>query len=150
MSEWEDIEETKKSALIPALKNVNLLTCFSDEQLMQIISEAQMRNFNPGEMILMKGEISEALYIVGSGNAVVCLKKGNVPLGGASYFGEISLFMKKPVTCTVKAGEQGVRILSLPGKPLKEMVESTPQAKKIIQDIIMKRTSVPEKKNHPL
>lgn len=146
MSEWEELSPDKISSLIGALKNVGVLKCFSDDQLKQLLEESRMRNFAPGIMIIMKGEISEALYIVGSGSALICLKKSPVTLSGGSYFGEISLFLNKPVTCTVKAGEQGARLLSLPGKLLKGMVENNPDAKKLLQDTIMSRTSVPEKK----
>lgn len=146
MSQWEDIGPEQKTKLTGALKNIPLLNCFSEEQIDKILEESTIRNFDPGEIILLKGEISESLYVVGSGNAVVCLKDKRVPLGGCSYFGELSLFLRKPVTCTVKGGDKGAHILALPGKILKEAVESNTEAKKILDGIISQRSVQSEKK----
>ncbi|MBD3271096.1 MAG: cyclic nucleotide-binding domain-containing protein [Elusimicrobia bacterium] len=152
MSQWEDITADKKQTLVKALKNVDLLNCFSDDQLSTLLNDSKIRDFEQGEIILLKGEISESLYVIGSGHAVVCLKKNPVTLGGCSYFGEISLFRIKPVTCTVKSSDKGVRVLALPGKKLKEMVEATPQAKTIIEAIINRRSAPPpeQKKSGPM
>lgn len=144
MGYWEELDSEKKQKLSKALRNVDLLARLTPEQLNTLLDESQIRDFESGEIILLKGEISESLYIIGSGKAVICLKEPK-QLGGSDYFGEMSLFLKRPVTCSVKGGDGGVRILALPGKLLKEMVDSNPSAKKVVNDKMQVR-GVPGKK----
>ena len=133
MSSWQELDPEKKEKLAKALQNVDFLAAFGSENINTLLDGAQMRDFEPGEVILLKGEISEALYVIGSGKAVVSLKKDPKILNRSDYFGEMSLFLKRAVSCTVKASEEGVHVLAVPGKLLNDLIQTNRKAKDLVQ-----------------
>jgi CRP-like cAMP-binding protein len=104
MSKWEEIEPERKEQLAKALAKVDLLAQLAPEQITRLLDEARIRNYEKGEVILFKGEISQSLLIVGSGSAIVCLKKDEKIIEGGDYFAEMSLFLERPLSATSKQG----------------------------------------------
>jgi CRP-like cAMP-binding protein len=63
--------------------------------------------YQPGEVIIRKGEMGRALYIISRGEVEVLDDAGEVvaTLGEGAYFGEISLLLSEPRTATVRASQ---------------------------------------------
>jgi CRP-like cAMP-binding protein len=73
--------------------------------LAQVIMALKPVVFQPGEVIMQKGEIGSELYLIARGEVEVIDAHGHVAatLGEGNFFGEVSLLTSAPRMATVRA-----------------------------------------------
>ncbi len=92
---------------VQALQELKELKCFSHlepDELGELLEHGEWIKVRPGEYIIEQGEIGDAFFAIGSGQADV-FEDGELVnnLGPGSYFGEIALLLSVPRTATVIA-----------------------------------------------
>ena len=72
------------------------------------------RYYAPGEHVIHKGEMGDALYILREGSVEVILPDGRTRvLEAGAYFGEMGLLSSAPRTADVRAGPEGCRTVRI-------------------------------------
>ena len=99
--------------------------------------------FQPGEVIIKKGELGRALYIISRGEVEVVSDEGDVvaTLGEGHYFGEISLLLSEPRTATVRAS-QYCDLFLLDKSDFTRVLRDRPQFLKTIMETATTRYNV--------
>jgi PPM family protein phosphatase len=113
----EKTVETKRMTLVnakfDALSNVELFAECSMSELVRVANAFTPRDVEPDEIIIHEGEISETLFVLVEGQAMV--ERGALPvalLNAGSHFGEMALLSQRPRSATVRAKTKA-RILAL-------------------------------------
>jgi glucose-6-phosphate 1-dehydrogenase len=99
--------------------------------------------FQPGEVIITKGETGRALYIISRGDVEVVDDAGNVvaELGEGNFFGEISLLLSEPRSATVRASTY-CDCFMLDKSDFTRVLRDRPQFLKSITETAMARYNV--------
>ena len=90
------------------LATVGLFRDLSIPEREQLLSLATIEHFEAGSMILLEGEATNDLLVVGAGQVEVYVMRGGekivvTGLGPAAYFGEMSVFDDYPRSAYVRA-----------------------------------------------
>lgn len=85
------------------LAKVPLFARLSTPRHVQIAKLLHPRFALPGEHLVRKGEMADAMYFLASGAAEVALPGGAIRLGSGDFFGEIALLKEMPRTADVVA-----------------------------------------------
>ncbi len=89
------------------LRGVTLFKKVSDELLAEIANYAEEERVQPGEYIIKKGELGDALYIIVAGRVgVMDENKLLAEFGSHQIFGEIAFLSPEPRTASVVALEE--------------------------------------------
>lgn len=99
--------------------------------------------FRKGEIVIQKGEIGRALYVISRGEVEVIDDAGKVvaTLGEGAFFGEISLLMSSPRTATVRAASYCDCFL-LDKADFTRVLRDRPQFLKSVMEIATSRYNV--------
>jgi len=103
-------EVSTKRAFVEGLDYFNRHLRFRD--LDYLARNSFQRRYAPGEHILHRGEVGDALYVVTAGTCEVHLPDGQKPvLKTGQYFGEMGLLGAYRRTADVLAGGEGVSVI---------------------------------------
>lgn len=96
-----------------ALSKVPLLTSLSQKQRLALCNAFVTKHYTPGEVIVQKGEVGDAFFVVEKGTCAVFAGEDKEVnrLGPASYFGERALLRKEPRAATVKAATEATLLV---------------------------------------
>jgi len=125
------------------LKKIDFLSDASEEEISQIASSVEKKQYKPGQSIIFQGEISNRLYIINKGKVSVNItnsreKKKVAELSSGDYFGEISLIEPTGATATLKA-EEPCLIYAITSDDFKKIVENRPSIMEILKRKICQR-----------
>ncbi|MGH8121413.1 MAG: DUF1003 domain-containing protein [Rudaea sp.] len=129
---------------IPLLRSVALFDGLSDEDLKALADELEMKTFAAGEKIFSQGDTGNAMYIVHDGSINIYLGEDASSrvslqhLGAGDFFGELSLFGKKPRSASARAVTDTV-VLQLQHTTLEGFLNRRPRAAMAILDTISER-----------
>lgn len=121
-----------------------LFSGLPDDQRAAMLARFQPRVLQPGEKVLVEGELAPALYLILAGDLVVDKKD---PSGGVvtlsilregDVAGEISLLTNLPATATVSATRKTV-VASLTRDVFGKLVHDFPSTRQYLQDLSQKR-----------
>ncbi|MES2883922.1 MAG: serine/threonine-protein kinase [Pseudomonadota bacterium] len=90
-----------------SLRGLSFFNAFTETEVDEVLSAAQLKTYAAGKLILEEGEIDNCFFILAMGNAIV--KKGDKPihvLGKGDCFGEIGLLGSAKRTASVVAASQ--------------------------------------------
>jgi uncharacterized membrane protein len=129
---------------IPLLRSVALLDGLSDEDLAALASELVTRTFAAGQKVFDQGDMGSAMYIVQDGSINIYLGEnagGRISLqdlGPGKFFGELSMFGKKPRSASARAVTDTV-LLELQHATLESFLDRRPRAALAILHTISER-----------
>lgn len=126
------------------LKNVPLLSSFSDQQIAALSPCVQHRSYPRGSSILRAGEETDALYIIMSGRVKVLIpdeQGGEViltMLGAQDYVGEMGLLDELPSSATVETIEP-CEMLRIPRTAFLTCIEGNGEVAMLLLRNLVKR-----------
>ncbi len=108
------------------LRQIEFLSCLSDENLEALTKRAHLRVFGNGETVVRQGDAGNSLFINLCGELDVSVDGTKVGiLGGGDFFGEMSLLTGESRSATVKAiGE--VWLIEITKLALDPIIHSNP------------------------
>jgi CRP-like cAMP-binding protein len=89
-----------------ALQSMPLFAGVSPHDLQNILRIGELRSFEPGQTIVERGEVGDALYIVLRGRAQVDAGGRLHELAPGDFFGEMALIVGKKRMATVRATDR--------------------------------------------
>ena len=90
-----------------SLRGLSFFNAFTETEVDEVLSAAQLKTYATGKLILEEGEIDNSFFILAMGHAIV--KKGDKPihvLGKGDCFGEIGLLGNVKRSASVVAASQ--------------------------------------------
>lgn len=130
----ERLDELESHAF---LRNVDILSGLSDQQLDMLLRGSRYRSYSKGAVIVSEGDSAQALFIVKSGSlkAYLCDDDGKevilCTLGPNEYLGELALIDDEPRSATVAALERS-ELLQVPKETFQQLLLQDPQAMQAI------------------
>ena len=116
------------------------------EQLIWASHEIEPERHEPGGIIIREGSPPDQFYIITHGSAEVVLKGADTSdivasrLLPGQYFGEIALLRGVERTATVRAGSDGVEVVTLSRAVFDRLVSDAPDVKRQMQQLAHDRT----------
>lgn len=128
-------------AQVPSFSRLNA------QEIAGIIDLLTLRTAMPGEVIIRKGEIGDAMYFIVAGEIEVNLEPNSKRLRGGEFFGELALLYKTTRSATVTA-RTFVELLQLEARDLQTLLESNQQLRyRITAEAEERRASGPPQEN---
>ena len=114
------------------LRLVPVLSSLSNTALAQVIRFGQLLCFQPGEIVIKKGDPGDALFFVLAGGLRARLMVGMddqtlAQIGVGEVFGEMAMFTQSPRSADVVA-EEASRLLRLGTDSFRQLIEENPEA----------------------
>lgn len=110
-----------------ALASVPLFQGISDESMARLATVTGEQDFEPGQYIVLQGQVGTGLYVIVEGSArVVRGSEELAQLGPNDFFGELSVIDQMPRNASVQAVDP-TRCLALASWDLLDLLESDPQ-----------------------
>ena len=129
-------------ALFSSLIDIPMFSQIDRSDLDDLPVICDLYSYEPGEVIIVEGEVSASIYILLSGDVEV-LKKGQTKdlirlttLSNGATFGETSIFKNEPSTATVRATSLSL-IMALSRERFSEYVNKHPRAGLVIMTYIV-------------
>jgi CRP-like cAMP-binding protein len=109
-----------------ALKEVPLFSSLSDEELDELVTLFQERDYAPGHEITKEGRPGFGFFVIESGTAKVTVQgQQRATLGPGAYFGEIALLDDGPRLGTVTT-EDSLTAYMLSPREFRPLVQANP------------------------
>ncbi len=111
-----------------------------------LLLNAQIREFEPGEVIIHGGAEGDCFYVLQSGFAFICgqiLPDGHyntlATLDAGACFGEMSIICNEPTSNTVIAGEDGCTVLLIPREEFVKFLDKNPNIMVYLYKVVADR-----------
>ena len=119
------------------LRNCSCFAVLTDEQLEQIVSHAQFRQFKLGEIVFRQGDTGDAMYLVYSGKVRILREENEreIPLNTlypGEHFGELALVKREPRMATVRAAADST-LVAISGQTINRLLENEPELEQYFQ-----------------
>ncbi len=106
----------------------------------ELARDAGAVKLEAGEVVIRRGEHSDAMFIVETGSCEVMLPDAaRVTLGPGAHFGEIALLRREPRSADVVAGPGGASLLRLPRASVLPILSRHPELRNRLGDIARQR-----------
>lgn len=110
-----------------ALASLPLFEGISDESMARLAAVTGELDFEPGQFIVLQGQVGTGLYVILEGSARVVRGSDELAqLGPTDFFGELSVIDQMPRSASVQAVEP-TRCLALASWDLLDLLESDPK-----------------------
>ncbi len=127
ISDGELIDETISRSL-PQLRHRHML---------EFTKIAQLRSYNPHEVILTQNQQADEFFMVRQGEVEIINGSTSSRLGKGAYFGGVELMRGTPTVVDVRAGNIPVQLLALPKRDFVRVMNESP----ITAESIMKTST---------
>ena len=112
---------------VTALARVPLFMGISEESMERLAAVAGELEFEPGQFVVLQGQVGTGLYVILDGNARVVHGSDEIAsLGPGDFFGELSVIDQMPRNASVQAVDR-TRCLALASWDLLALLESDPK-----------------------
>lgn len=128
---------------------VDILSFMNEEQLRRVTPDIEHTAYSKGDVVILKGEVTNGFYIVKKGKVAVAIKRKDGPptnceLAAGEFFGEISMLQDTAATASVKAVEDGTEVLMIPHDSFRKLLEMQPLLKQaVLQKAAARKAPVP-------
>jgi hypothetical protein len=132
-------EELSAGLAAGGMVQTPLFRDFSKDELVAVIRGLELRNFEPGEIVMSAGEPGDSMFILTTGMARAYMRTGegrHVQLRlmtDGDFFGEISILTGGPRTATVTAVTP-LDVLELDKPTLDEITKTHPRVRDVLQE----------------
>ena len=120
------------------IANVPYFSELSPERISEIARLTVPQLALPGELIVRKGDVGDAMYFISSGAVSVNIGDEPVRLGSGNFFGEIALVTSQPRTADIVA-EGFCSLLILNTRQFNELSVRNPEIRETIEEIAKQR-----------
>ncbi|MBV9552480.1 MAG: ATP-binding cassette domain-containing protein [Alphaproteobacteria bacterium] len=128
------------------LKTVEPFSALNPADLSEIAETAELRHFEPGEVIIREGEEGEELFLIAEGEVEVLREDHEVArLGPAEFFGEAALISGEPRNATVVATEP-VDALVVTKQELAEVMKHSSRFREQLRRFFVRRRAPRKRK----
>jgi CRP-like cAMP-binding protein len=128
-SAMSDDQRRRAEGLVDTLGRFSLFRAMDEQELRRILPEIKGGDFEPGTVIVRKGEQGRYLYIIESGSVEMVAGPGDemvlTELRPGEIFGEMSLLSGTPSSATVRVRERS-RLLAIDGERFTKLVTAYP------------------------
>jgi CRP/FNR family cyclic AMP-dependent transcriptional regulator len=112
------------------LRSQPLFSSLTEEEIANLLRDevSHERVYPPDTVILREGEVSDSIFLIGSGSVLVTLQGTRGPLRplailqAGEIFGEMAVLERKPRSATVVAREQCL-LLEVAGEEIRKLLE---------------------------
>jgi monovalent cation:H+ antiporter-2, CPA2 family len=111
---------------LTSLRAMPLFAGVSEHDLQSILKMGRLRSYEPGQSIVRRGELGDALYVILRGTASVEVVGDSQSIDQGHVFGEMALMGGKERTATVKAAEP-VQALEIGAEDFQRFLLQHPQ-----------------------
>jgi len=131
-------EPTAPAGAVPRVATSPLFSDFSPAELVAVMRDLKLHEFEPGEILVTQGEPGESLFILASGRARAYVKdaKGRSTqareMNEGDFFGEIAVMTGLPRTATVTAATR-CELLELDRAALDRLTKAQPRIREVLQ-----------------
>jgi len=131
-------EPTAPAGAVPRVATSPLFSDFSPTELVAVMRDLKLHEFEPGEILVTQGEPGESLFILASGRARAYVKdaKGRSTqareMNEGDFFGEIAVMTGLPRTATVTASTR-CELLELDRAALDRLTKAQPRIREVLQ-----------------
>jgi len=129
-----------------------LTSILSPEERKKLIDRFELRECEPGEVIVQEGESGDAMFLIKSGRAEVTTidprdsrRLTLARLGAGDFFGEVSLIKNKPRTATITALTP-MELLVITRESFEELSQNHPELVGLLEQTIEQRVEATIKK----
>jgi CRP/FNR family transcriptional regulator, cyclic AMP receptor protein len=120
-----DWDRPSASDWAAVLARLPLFANVSKRHLRRVAALAEIREFEPGDTIVQKGDAPDGFYLILGGRAKVVARPQARPLKTGDYFGEMALLDGEPRSATVVAlGD--LQTMRLPRRPFMRLLQQEP------------------------
>ncbi|NIX76543.1 cyclic nucleotide-gated ion channel [Microvirga terricola] len=117
---------------------VPLFADLDAEEVALVMHRLRSQSCVPGELIVRKGDVAHAMYLIASGEVEVLVPGEPVRLGVGDFFGETSVLKRRRRHVTVRATTP-CRLLVLDAEDLHQLIASDPAMAQHIEEVILSR-----------
>lgn len=123
----EDASDAQLAAKDAFLGSLPFFAPLTHKHVAFLAQNAFGKHYAPGDHVLHKGELGDALYIVQEGGCEAVLEDGPRPITAGRYFGEMGLLETKPRTVDVVAGAEGALVLRIDKHCMEVLFHALPE-----------------------
>ena len=120
-----DWDRPSTSDWAAVLARLPLFANVSKRHLRRVAALAEIREFEPGDTIVEKGDAPDGFYLILGGRAKVVARPQARPLKTGDYFGEMALLDGEPRSATVVAVGD-LQTMRLPRRPFMRLLQQEP------------------------
>jgi cAMP-dependent protein kinase regulator len=121
-----------------------LFQSLSREELTAVIHGLELRNFEPGEIVMSAGEPGDSMFILTTGTARAYMRQSDGRhvllrvMGDGDFFGEISILTGGARTATITA-VTALDVLELDKATLDSITKTYPRVREVLQEFYRER-----------
>lgn len=127
------------------LKQSDILSALTQEQLMELLPSIQVRNYSENDVIVKEGDPGNGMYIVSAGAAAVSTQGSDgvtrvvlSMMGPGQCFGEMALLDEQPRSATVVA-MGGTTCLYLPASQFRSLLQRHVTISQALLPVLVRR-----------
>jgi CRP-like cAMP-binding protein len=137
--EAEQARNIQLNYFVTILSQCSCFKSLDQKNIQDVATLLKLSKFEPGEIILQKGQSGKHLYLIASGKVEILNEDVHIAfLEKGEIFGEMSLLSGDPVSATVKAIEP-VTVLYLEGRAFKDLLRQFPSLHMDLASMLSKR-----------